>query len=104
MDGVLENIKELLFILVSVIMALCLYFLKKLSLVSEVYWSIYKWNDMMTGILFNIPPRLKLKAKVAGSIHEVRLENGNDGWGRRYAQGELDQPQKDDCQRLQTGC
>lgn len=31
---------------------------------------------MMTGILFNIPPRLKLKAKVAGSIHEVRLENG----------------------------
>lgn len=42
MDGVLENIKELLFILIGVIMALCLYFFKKLSLVSEVYGSIYK--------------------------------------------------------------
>lgn len=32
----------------------------------------------MAEILFNIPPKVKLKAKVAGSIHEGRLENGND--------------------------
>lgn len=59
----------------------------------------------MTGNLFNIPPRLKLKAKVAGSEYTwSKVENGNDGWGRRCAQGQLDQLQKDDCQRLQTGC
>lgn len=59
---------------------------------------------MMTGILFNIPPRLKLKAKVAGSIPEVRLEMVMMVEAGGVLRGQLDQPQKDDCHRLQTGC
>lgn len=81
MVWVLENIKELLLSLIGVIMTLWLYLLKRsyaLEKLTEVFMSEINW---WLGFFLILPSKLKLKTKVAGSMHKVILANGNDYWG-----------------------